>query len=129
MTTLRNIGHYIIGLMCAYLIGSVTEVSEYLGVWNKFLIIVVFAIIGAGVGFFYEVLQEYYTVAKIDLKDVKRTAIGGAFGGLLVIIYDNDVLFYTFLSLVTIVGCLEFYFNFYKHKDKFKHFTDENENS
>lgn len=118
MITLRNIGHYIIFGMVAYLIGNVTELHFYKGIGNLIACAFAGAVIGLVGGFLFDWLQELFKVGKIDMTDVLRSGIGGFFGGALAFFTGNDFLFWLFVVVCVITAILEFYFNFYLKSKK-----------
>ena len=118
MITIRNIGHYVIFFMVAYLIGNVTEVHTYKGIGNLLACSLVGWIIGLFGGFIFDWLQELFKVGKIDMKDVLRSGIGGFFGGALAFFVGSDFLFWFFTTFVTLVATIEFYYNFYLKSKK-----------
>ena len=113
MITIRNIGHYVIFFMIAYLIGNVTDVHTYKGIGNLIAFSLVGGIIGGAFGFLFDWLQELFKVGKIDMTDVCRSAIGGLFGGALAFFVASDILFWLFICICLIILIFELYFNFY----------------
>ena len=114
MITLRNIGHYIVFGMIAYLIGNVTNVHMYKGIENFIFIALVGAIIGGFFGFVFDWLQEISKVGVFDITDVLRSSIGGLIGGALAFFVASDILFWIFICFCLIILIFELYFNFYK---------------
>ena len=118
MITLRNIGHYIIFGMVAYIIGNATNVHTYKGIEPLVGFTLAGGVLGLVGGFLFDWLQELFKVGKIDMKDVYRSAKGGLFGGALAFFVGSDFLFWFFTTFVTLVAILEFYFNFYLKRKK-----------
>jgi glycopeptide antibiotics resistance protein len=127
----RNLLHYIIGAMFAYLVLNLTKYHDYSGTWNFIGALAIGFVFSGVIGIFYEIMQEAFKVSKFNIEDVLRTAYGGVIGGVLAWFFPSNTLFYIFLFSTVIIGGLDFYLHFYKGRknDFFKYFTDENENS
>lgn len=114
MITLRNIGHYIIFAMVVYIIGNATEVHTYKGIEPLIGFTLSGGLIGLIGGFLFDLAQEKFDVGVFNKKDVKRSAIGGLFGGALAFLVGSDILFWIFICICLITLIFELYFNFYK---------------
>jgi glycopeptide antibiotics resistance protein len=88
---MRNFYHIFIGFTIMYVVGSLTD-FEYFTNGGK-LIGVPFAsaIVGIGVGFFWEWFQSYKMMSFFDFKDVIRTGLGALLGGVLSIFFADSI--------------------------------------
>ena len=105
MKTIRNIAHYIIGFVLLYCIGNATYVSDFRLFEKIFGSIIIGLIFGGTIGAFWELFNHIAFGIKHDENDVKRTAIGGAFGCMLACFYTNIefISFWLFYACIAIV--------------------------
>jgi hypothetical protein len=105
MRQIRNVAHYILGFVFLYCIGNATYVNDFRLFEKVFGSIIIGLIFGGAIGAFWEFINEYAFKIKHDINDVKRTALGGAFGCFLACFYPNIYfisfwLFYACIALV-----------------------------
>lgn len=79
---LRDSFHIFIGFAIMYLIGSVTDFSEFTLESKIIGVPIVSAFIGWAVGFFWEWCQAVIIKSYFDFMDIIRTAVGSLAGGL-----------------------------------------------
>jgi hypothetical protein len=105
MKTIRNIAHYIIGFTFLYTIGNATYVSDFRLFEKIFGSIIIGLIFGGTIGAFWELFNYIAFGIKHDENDIKRTAIGGAFGCMLACFYSNIefISFWLFYVCIAIV--------------------------
>lgn len=95
MKTIRNIAHYVIGFVFLYTFGNATYVSDF-WIWQKIIgSILIGLVFGGAFGAFWEFGNNIAFNIQGDVKDVKRTAIGGVLGFMLACFY-TDIHFITF---------------------------------
>jgi hypothetical protein len=103
--TIRNTAHYIVGFVFLYCIGNATYVNDFRLFEKIFGSTIIGLIFGGTIGAFWEFINEYYFKIKHDENDVKRTAIGGAFGCMLACFY-TDLYFITFWLFYTCIALI-----------------------
>jgi hypothetical protein len=79
---LRDSFHIFIGFAIMYLIGSITDFSEFTLDGKIIGVPLVSAVIGISIGFFWEWCQSVIIKSYFDFMDIARTAIGTLAGGL-----------------------------------------------
>jgi len=79
---LRDSFHIFIGFAIMYLIGSITDFSEFTLDGKIIGVPIVSAFIGAMIGFFWEWAQAVIIKSYFDYMDILMTAIGTFSGGL-----------------------------------------------
>jgi hypothetical protein len=79
---MRNAYHILIGFTLMYLIGSLTNFSEFTTYSKIVGVPLISLIVGSAIGFVWEWLQSLRNPLIFDLNDIIRTAIGSFLGGL-----------------------------------------------
>ena len=102
---LRDSFHIFIGFTIMYLIGTLTEFSEYTLDAKIIGVPIVSAFIGGVIGFFWEWYNGVKNQSFFDFKDVFRTSIGGLIGGLVSLFILSEILLYVscLLSIILII--------------------------
>jgi hypothetical protein len=118
MRAIRNVAHYILGFVFLYCIGNATYVSDFRLFEKIFGSIIIGLIFGGAIGAFWEFLNEYAFKIKYDINDVKRTALGGAFGCMLACFYPNIEIISFWLFYACIALIIADLIRAYKNKDK-----------
>ena len=99
---MRNFYHIFIGFTIMYMIGSLTNFSTFTNEGKLIGVPLVSAIVGIGIGFFWEWFQSYKMMTFFDIKDVIRTALGSFLGGVLAIFFADSV------PVIVICGLISF---------------------
>jgi hypothetical protein len=100
---------FAIGYFCLKLFGfNTTNFPLGLDYLNNYLFLVVPALCGGAIGFFWEKWQEEHRRIYSDMKDVIRTAVGGVLGGILEMFWGNWI-FAIVMVVISIVIVIKHY--------------------
>jgi len=98
---MRNFYHILIGFTIMYIIGSLTNFSTYTNGGKLIGVPLASAIVGIGVGGFWEWFQSYTMKSFFDMKDVIRTGLGTLLGGVFSIFVADVVWLMIVLSVAS----------------------------
>lgn len=113
---MRNFYHILIGFTIMYIIGSLTNFSNFTDVGKLIGVPIASAIVGVVVGFFWEWFQSYIMKSFFDMKDVIRTGLGSLLGGLYSIFIPDVVWFMILWSSVSFILVVNDLIFMYKNK-------------
>lgn len=113
---MRNFYHILIGFTIMYVIGSLTNFSTFTDGSKLIGVPFASAIVGIGVGFFWEWFQSYTMKTFFDMKDVIRTGLGSLLGGVLSIFVPDIVLLMIILSVASSLLVINDLVFMYKNK-------------
>ena len=115
----RDFYHIFIGFSIMYVIGSLTNFSEF-DTYSKIVgVPLISLIVGSAVGFAWEWLQSLKNPKNFDKNDIERTAVGTLLGGLFSMwIPDVTWLIWStcIISTVLIVNDIIFLYKIFKNK-------------
>ena len=99
---LRDFYHILIGFTVMYIIGSLTDFSEYTQISKVIGVTIASIVIGLSIGFFWEWVQSLINPENFDENDIVRTSIGTAIGGIASVLFPDATWLMITLSIVSI---------------------------